>query len=33
MKIAILMGTLHRGGAERVATTLASYLSNHNVDT
>ncbi len=33
MKIAILMGTLHIGGAERVATTLASYLSNHNVDT
>lgn len=33
MKIAILMGTLQIGGAERVATTLASYLSNHNVDT
>lgn len=33
MKIVILMGALTMGGAERVATTLASYLSKHNVET
>lgn len=33
MKIVILMGSLTMGGAERVATTLASYLSKHDVDT
>lgn len=33
MKIVILMGSLTMGGAERVATTLASYLSKHNIET
>ncbi len=33
MKIVILMGSLTMGGAERVATTLASYLSKHDVET
>lgn len=33
MKLVILMGSLTMGGAERVATTLASYLSEHNVKT
>lgn len=33
MKVVILMGSLTMGGAERVATTLASYLSEHRVET
>lgn len=33
MKIVILMGSLTMGGAERVATTLSSYLSKNNVET
>ena len=33
MKIVILMGSLTMGGAERVATSLASYLANSDVET
>ena len=33
MKVVILMGSLTMGGAERVATTLAAYLSEHNIET